>query len=511
MKKHDRLLAIITPIAILILFAANLIQIKAYEQSYENHNNMILKQYEEQLKIAINAYQFSSDIFYNQNINIPEVTKYLSQAKKASLEEQKVLRAALYDEMKQPFVFMEQEGYIQLQFHLSESTSFLRMNYSEHFGENVALTCKMISDANTLLIPIQGFKEGKVTNGYRYLYPLYYEDDHVGSVILSVSVAAIINLEKEFFNNQASFIIRKKDIELSSQELEESNVIASNISDDYMYDVDVYNTLNDSMSDEEKILIDKINNQLFTEQIILKEVTTAFYTEHIIKNKTYITYFLPVNKYTDEQVGYILFYDVNTFNDTNLLNQILMLVMINFVFILGFILIVYFHRSRKKFYTLSKKDQLTGCTNRYAIGDIFDIEYKRYLRFGNGFSLVMFDLDYFKKVNDKYGHAIGDIVLITIVKLVKQNIREIDSLIRWGGEEFIIILPETPKNQAIECCEKLRKIIEEYKWELEDIKTITVSFGIASITKKDTLDTLIVRADKKMYIAKQKGRNRVEY
>ena len=120
----------------------------------------------------------------------------------------------------------------------------------------------------------------------------------------------------------------------------------------------------------------------------------------------------------------------------------------------------------------------------------------------------MFDIDHFKKVNDTYGHAVGDYVLKTLSQIAKKNIREIDYLIRWGGEEFIVIALDTKLRGAEVLAEKIRKAIEDYNFE--KVGRVTVSFGVTQFTQDDTEDSFMKRADDALYQAKEKGRNRVE-
>ncbi|SFP94424.1 GGDEF domain-containing protein, partial [Hydrogenimonas thermophila] len=127
-------------------------------------------------------------------------------------------------------------------------------------------------------------------------------------------------------------------------------------------------------------------------------------------------------------------------------------------------------------------------------------------------SLVIFDIDFFKKINDKYGHLAGDKVLKAFASLLMHRMRESDIVVRYGGEEFIAILPETDIKRAFVVIESIRKLVEDMKISIENNKeiSITISAGIAEYNRKETLDQLIKRADDALYLAKDRGRNRVE-
>jgi len=124
---------------------------------------------------------------------------------------------------------------------------------------------------------------------------------------------------------------------------------------------------------------------------------------------------------------------------------------------------------------------------------------------GRIFSLIIFDIDDFKRINDTYGHLTGDRVLTTIVTIVTSNKRNADILTRWGGEEFILLLPSTRLNEANRIAERLKTLISEYDFGLDNI--VTCSFGVTEFRKNDTRTTLFRRADKLLYDAKAQGKN----
>lgn len=160
-------------------------------------------------------------------------------------------------------------------------------------------------------------------------------------------------------------------------------------------------------------------------------------------------------------------------------------------------------RALKKAATI---DKLTQVYNRHTFEDLIEKEIDRARRYNSPMSLVMFDLDHFKMINDTYGHSAGDIVLRSVSGLVKGHIRASDSLGRWGGEEFMLLLPEKKVGSAVEVAEKLRTLIEELKNEAK----VTASFGVTEFKTGDTIETICDRVDNAMYEAKKNGRNRVE-
>lgn len=160
---------------------------------------------------------------------------------------------------------------------------------------------------------------------------------------------------------------------------------------------------------------------------------------------------------------------------------------------------------------LATTDYLTGINNKRNFFEISENEIQRAMRFRHALTLIMFDIDHFKKVNDTHGHAAGDEVLIAIADLCKKTLRNIDVFARLGGEEFAILLPHTDLKNAIIVAEHLRSAIEatEVKFLSETIK-ITVSFGVTEFKGSDTrIKVVLDRADALLYEAKNNGRNQI--
>ena len=160
----------------------------------------------------------------------------------------------------------------------------------------------------------------------------------------------------------------------------------------------------------------------------------------------------------------------------------------------------------KELERLSRTDALTGASNRVQIDEILAYEIQRAERSGHYFSVIVLDIDHFKQINDTWGHQIGDRVLIRISQLVRQQIRKSDTFGRWGGEEFLIICPETQGYQALTLAEKLRQALEQSISEQPD--QVTASFGVSEYRTNDEAKDIIARADTAMYKAKARGRNR---
>lgn len=158
---------------------------------------------------------------------------------------------------------------------------------------------------------------------------------------------------------------------------------------------------------------------------------------------------------------------------------------------------------------LATTDGLTGITNRQEFSRLLEQETARATRYGTPLSLIMYDLDHFKHVNDQFGHATGDDILRMVCTLVNDNIRAgIDLHGRWGGEEFMVLLPQTGLEGAREVAEKLRRSIEQHAFDR--VGSVSASFGVAELAPQEHTESLTQRVDEALYRAKDRGRNRVE-
>jgi len=154
------------------------------------------------------------------------------------------------------------------------------------------------------------------------------------------------------------------------------------------------------------------------------------------------------------------------------------------------------------------RDALTGVFNRRYFDDYLKHEILRAKRSKTIFSLIMMDIDHFKKVNDTYGHDIGDYALKTLTEIILNSIRKSDVLTRIGGEEFTILLPDTDLKNAIDLAEKIRTNTENYIFN--EIGQMTISLGLTEFKEQDSSEIIMKRTDNALYLAKAKGRNRCE-
>lgn len=160
---------------------------------------------------------------------------------------------------------------------------------------------------------------------------------------------------------------------------------------------------------------------------------------------------------------------------------------------------------------LARFDALTGLFNRRALSEALELELERCMRHANPLSVLLLDIDHFKKINDGHGHQSGDAVLRAVGKALAQTARRSDVCARWGGEEFVVVLTQTDPEAAMLAAERVRHVIEQVivTNEKGDRIPVTASVGVTSLYMTDTVETFLDRADKAMYLAKSSGRNQV--
>lgn len=156
---------------------------------------------------------------------------------------------------------------------------------------------------------------------------------------------------------------------------------------------------------------------------------------------------------------------------------------------------------------LATTDMLTGLVNRSHFDAVLKSEANRQHRYARPLSLIMLDIDYFKDINDTHGHDVGDQVLVEFAHLLRRNLRKADCCARWGGEEFMLLAPETSLEQAVRLADKIRRAIKSTSFPVQG--SVTASFGVVEVHPQESLKNVMKRADDALYLAKDNGRDQV--
>ncbi len=162
----------------------------------------------------------------------------------------------------------------------------------------------------------------------------------------------------------------------------------------------------------------------------------------------------------------------------------------------------------EKYKEIASRDQLTKLYNRYRFSELYGASHQIMIERGDAMSLIMVDIDHFKNINDTYGHNVGDIVLVEVSRALTEKLRNVDMVCRWGGEEFVVLLPSVSLDNAVLIAQKLRSHIKELS--IANISGISASFGVCRVHEADNLTSAISRADRALYEAKSSGRDCVK-
>lgn len=478
------------------------------QQKIEQAQAVHLESFENSLRTIIKSYENFATYIYQETIDTEPITYLMYLANQGAEEEINMIRHQLQSMLEDKYAIMVDYNIRQLHFHLPTTESFLRMHNTEKYGDLLVDIRESVRLANEELIFISWFEEGKIYNGYRFVFPLFYNEVHTGSVEISISSKTILTEYNTGRDASNVYFIIDKDV-VGSKLFEDQmyRYEESSFSNKYLNDIDVLDSLKqvNSNSDEFNMkLIKKYSDDI--EEGLSKQ--TSFNILANDDSQHYIIQFSAVPNFFEETVAYLIVMTQTSefaLIKSNGRNQTILLAVIS-LSLIGLTTFVFVYLSYLQ--AISTTDSLTSLNNRKKFNEVLSAEFVRSRRYQRDLSVVMFDIDKFKHVNDTYGHASGDQVLIHLSNIIAKNIRKTDTLARWGGEEFICLLPETNLENAFIAAEKLRKTVETSS--LHPQQTVTISIGVASLDMQDSnSEALFNRADQAMYKAKENGRNQV--
>ncbi len=477
---------------------ASLIIWKMYEDKRAAVFERKVKVFNDVYNSTRKSYSKITKLLHDEIINTPEVIDLFKQAKDASPEEQQVIRLTLYKLLNPTYESLKSINIRQLHFHLPNVSSFLRFHKPEKYGDSLLGIRHSLEIVNKEKRYVEGFEEGRIYNGFRYVYPLFDEEKrYIGSVETSLSFKALSNDIEETLGDEIDFILKKSIVERKVWKEEQSNYITSQINDQYMNESgDAYIPI---VSKYQKI-----------NQSISKEVTQKMQSQEgfsICKDQMIVT-FIPIsNVEGDRNAAYLISYENSEEISTIAKDALTLLVISTIILLILSMLIFVVLQKISKINEIATYDSLTGAYNRNTMNELLEYELERMERKHQPLSILYIDIDDFKSVNDKYGHEKGDFVLKKVVDLMIQKLRKSDRLGRWGGEEFLVMLPETDEEEAVLVAEKLREVISMGDYQIA--REVTCSFGVATHIDEENLDSMIARADRYLYKAKKEGKNRV--
>ncbi len=597
-------------------------------------------------KILLTKAEYSiekiADFTFENIINTTELRDLLKDTNSNTKEKNKIVRDKLHKKLLQSYNNFTKYNIQQLHFHLKNNESFLRFHKPEKFGDNLTDIRDTVKYVNQYMKPTKGFEEGRIFSGYRFVYPLFdNNNEHIGSVEISSSLLSFKKfLEKDKYltvdyimdkkvisqkvfddekNNYRTYLLNsnyairniqlKYDTQYGNQQNEKDtflkklskdssiknrmenketfySIIMSDFTPHIVSFIPLLNGVTNDIvgyivfiehNDGLKVLFQTYLTQLLFllvfsiivgtfiyKQIILKEksellskkykTTSQKYkvlldlTENMVliyqNNKIYNSNKPFLNFYNIENISSlkhneITKYFVDTPKHTHpktldelkeklLTEESVVVFMMNYSryeieifdvsihyigeendnFVLEFKDITELYAENIELEKKANYDQLTKLHNRHSFEKIFLDKFKIMKKYNTDLSLIMFDIDHFKIINDKHGHNVGDESLRFLSELVSTHIREKDTLCRWGGEEFMILM-ETDLSKSIKTAENLRETIYNETDKNKDIPKFSCSFGVISLNDVDTITNGIEKVDTLLYKSKDSGRNKV--
>lgn len=379
--------------------------------------------------------------------------------------------------------------YLQIMhFHTTDTKSFLRVHKPNKFGDDLSSIRHMINKVNKEKIKQIGIEVGRYGIHYRVALPIFNSSkDFLGVFEFGININYILDIFKNNYSLE-TILLFKKDV---------FNIIFKN-----------YNGVEYSPYSEDFYSI-KLDN--YNSKIKANGSNNTTFKIHTIEDNS------------KQNIGEILFIkDLSDCTD-NIEKGVNLAVVISVLFVLFAFYIIrrLFNNYIKtidsfqkelevkndSLLKLSNTDHMTQIHNRKSIEGILQNEQNRVKRYKHPLSIILFDVDNFKKINDTLGHNVGDKVLMEISKLVSASIRETDYVGRWGGEEFLIVLSETTLHDGYVLADQIREKI--YAYDFEEIQNVSCSFGVSQCSEDDTNEALIKNADIALYEAKHSGKNKV--
>jgi len=505
MKKRRQLLIAIVALLLYLVF---ILWVNGKEQGKFNlYLGEKVASLETEYLVSLNGHQILADFVFKEMVAVPQVLKLMSEASENPSRRDRA-RAELLTLLSPLYTRLTDLNFRQLHFHLPNSTSFLRFHRPDKYGDSLVGVRDTVVAANTTLQKVSAFEEGRIFNGFRFVYPLFHQDRHVGSVELSVSFTALEKMLTSLFIKHYFFLLDSKIMEETVFTEEQGNYETCILSPRFVHDREVRKRI----SQGKDTLHTDTSLKLFQEieKHHQKELDNRqpFARLVLLDKESYLITFLPIKNYRNKNVAYLVSIKKDAYPLQLRRSHHLTLILLSLIFFGGALFTLYLLNTRQRLAALSATDFLTGVLNRGKASEIFTLEHARASRYHTPYAVALIDIDHFKKINDTYGHHAGDLVLKKLAQLISGTARQTDSFCRWGGEEFVLFLPGTSLANALVFAERIRSMVENT--EFKQVGRVTISMGISEYQAADnSVAEVIKRADSAMYQAKASGRNRV--
>ena len=470
------------------------------ENKIDDALNEELKYLDITYKQGLDRFNVISDNIYMSFQNDKKFVNLLVNEKNENID---TVHDSMYLYLKNEFERLKQLEIFGLQIVTQKNISILRMHEPDRYGDDLSNIRFSLKFANEHKTSVQGFEEGKASHAFRSAYPLYKEGEHIGAIEIDFSSTMLQNYSMRVSEIHTHFIVNRNVFKTNAWESKILEPYKQSIEHkDYMF----------SMSDHIKhprlehsrvTLIEPLKKEI--NAYIKTQKEFAVYKK--VDGKIRVVAFLPVKRFKDKKtMAYLVSYTKSNKIQSALDNFKIIVSILTIIFIIIYFIVYKFLVHKRKIENELHYDGLTNIYNRKFLNSHIASITKN-LGKGVYLGVAMIDIDFFKKVNDTYGHNVGDTVLKQFTKYIKSTIRFDDFLIRWGGEEFILLINTTSDKTLFKIAEHIRQKIE--KSSFDTVGNITCSIGITLYIPGENINQTIQRADEALYKSKENGRNKV--
>ncbi len=510
MSRHRPLFLVVILLFISLIYFAFVGQIlQDYQERKDNLLMISSENLASHVATIIEGYSSFASYVYDTAVSTPAVLKIMHEAVHGDAQQRDQLRLDLLTLLEKDYELLTSYHYRQLHFHLPNGDSFLRFHSPLTYGDNLFAVRRSIYTVNTELQAVSGYEEGRIFNGYRFVSPLIADGEHVGSAEMSLSMTTVLlMLQEQFPADRIQFLVPADTVSSTVFEAFQHNYSIHPALPGFMIDKEVEKTVSsfDTVLTEDLCgLILKRAAELSPDSLSSGE---SFGETLRFGRRSYTVIFHSVLDNAGIPSAYIIKIQQSSLADENQSNLVQILIAVTLIYLLLISASIVYYHQRNRLVDLAATDVLTGLPNRLHFLDIAQRTEARANSPGYEYSVIVADIDHFKRVNDTHGHPAGDQVLKSVAGILTETLGGAGHLARWGGEEFIILLPKTPLHEAEKTAERLREAMELHKFPIAS--SLTASFGTAQRHSRSSLTDTIHRADQALYRAKELGRNRVE-
>lgn len=466
------------------------------------HLDEITRSHRAFYRLAYSKYHDLADtLFHDLNRDEQAIALFA----RAAHDDNATLRRSLFATLQGRYERMRSLNVRQLHFHQKGNISYLRFHRPDKFGDDLTAVRDTVRLVNDTLKPVHGFEEGRIYHGYRFVYPLFSRaNEHIGSVEISFSGSAILQ-EFEALGFSVNLLFSREVMREKVFEAEQSNYLESPL-EGFMFDRGVMLRARGKFTESD--YADASLRKAVTRRI----AAAAPFAIHLPRSRRIDTYLPIENPATRRVVACLVVGQGDGVLDKLRLDFYFLLSAFAFLF---FVISIFIFREMLGRHIvgninaiLDRKvthDTLTGAYTREFFHSSFEAIYRHHLAQHRHTALILLDIDHFKRVNDTFGHATGDLVLRDLTALIRASFRQSDYLIRWGGEEFLILMPVDGIDNAVKAIEGIRETIAAHPFE--HVGPVTCSFGVTLYREDESVQEALRRADVALYAAKEAGRH----